>query len=209
MRAWILGLLTGDVVPRDGMQRPLLTSGSPTHAPVPRRASKQPIHITHVHQTVIRAKVPVVTAQLATSAESTHGLSCFERALSVPQGTIHPSASRWRHISKVQVAAGIAPHVHDGAMSFGTRMPAPLHTAEHDVATESDELDLLAIPPVVPVHTSRLEPTPPKVSQRVLDVIARNGVQQVATCHPATIFSPPPPPTPLVNTYVVLLGESI
>jgi hypothetical protein len=48
------GLLMGDVVPRDGLQRPLLTSGSPTHAPVPRRASKQPINITHVHQTVVQ-----------------------------------------------------------------------------------------------------------------------------------------------------------
>ena len=95
------GLLTGDVVPRDGMQRPLLTSGSPTHVPVPRRASKQPIHITHVHQTVIQAQpqVLVVAAQLATT-ESTHGLSCLERALSVPQGTIHPSASKWRHRNK-------------------------------------------------------------------------------------------------------------
>ena len=57
------GLLSGDVVPRDGMQRPLLTSGSPVHAPVPRRTGKQPIHITHVHQTVIQAQVPVVAAQ--------------------------------------------------------------------------------------------------------------------------------------------------
>ena len=34
------GLLLGDVVPRDGLQRPLLTSGSPVCTPVPRRASK-------------------------------------------------------------------------------------------------------------------------------------------------------------------------
>ena len=152
------GLLTGDMVPRDGMQRPLLTSGSPVHAPVPRRTSKQPIHITYVHQTVIQSQVPVVAAQLATTAESTHGLSCLERALSVPQGTSHPSSSRWRHRSKVQVAAGIAPHVHDGAIEFGTRLPAPLHTYGHDVPAEGDDLDLLATPPSEPVHTPCLEP---------------------------------------------------
>ena len=48
------GLLIGDVVPRDGLKRPLLTSGSPTHTPVPRRANKQPINVTHVHQTVVQ-----------------------------------------------------------------------------------------------------------------------------------------------------------
>ena len=37
------GLLTGDVVPRDGLQRPLLTSGSPTSAPVAKRASQLPM----------------------------------------------------------------------------------------------------------------------------------------------------------------------
>ena len=148
------GLLTGDVVPRDGLQRPLLTSGSPTSAPVAKRASTRPIHITHVHQTVIQASLPVATAQLATTAESTAGLSCLERALSVPQGSVHPSASRWRHRSKVQVAAGIAPHMHDGAMSFGTSMPAPMHAAARDVPMDSDELDLLAMPSPAPVQAS-------------------------------------------------------
>ena len=123
------GLLTGDVVPRDGLQRPLLTSGSPTSAPVAKRASKQPVHITHVHQTVFQSHLPVATAMLATTAESTAGLSCLERALSVPQGSVHPPASRWRHRSKAQAAAGIAPHMHDGAISFGTSMLAPMHTA--------------------------------------------------------------------------------
>ena len=64
-------MLTGDVVPRDGLQRPFLTSGSPTRAPVAKRASTQPVHITHVHQTVIQTHLPVATAQLATTAEST------------------------------------------------------------------------------------------------------------------------------------------
>ena len=48
------GLLMGEVFPRDGLQRPLLTTGSPTHAHVPRRTSKQPINVTHVHQTVVQ-----------------------------------------------------------------------------------------------------------------------------------------------------------
>ena len=63
------GLLTGDVVPRDGMQRPFLTSGSPTHAPAARRGSKQPTHITHVHQTIIQSCIPTTTcAHIATTA---------------------------------------------------------------------------------------------------------------------------------------------
>ena len=65
--------------------------------------------------------------------------------------------------------------------------------------TEGDELDFLAMPPIAPVHTTRLEPAAPKVSQRVRDAIARSGVQQVATSHTATIFSPPPPPMPHVQ----------
>ena len=86
------GLLTGDVVPRDGLQRPLLTSGSPTHAPVSCRTSKQPIHITHMHQTVIQNGGPVAAACSTTVAESTSGLSCLESALSAPQGSVYKPA---------------------------------------------------------------------------------------------------------------------
>ena len=74
----------------------------------------------------------------------------------------------------MQVAAGIAPHVHEGAMSFGTMLPAPLHAIERDVPTEGDKLDLLVMPPIAPVHTTRLEPAAPKLSQRVIDAIARS-----------------------------------
>jgi hypothetical protein len=116
------GLLTGDVVPRDGLQRPLLTSGSPTHAPVPRRASKQPINVTHVHQTVVQNFGPVATACPTTVAESTSGLSCLEAALHVPRGSVYAPASRWKHRNKWQVAAGVAPHAHEGAMAHGTSM---------------------------------------------------------------------------------------
>ena len=124
------GLLLGDVVPRDGLQRPLLTSGSPTRTPVPRRANKQPINVTHVHQTVVQHFGPVAAACPATVAEGTSGLSCLESTLAVPQGSVYKPASRWRHRSKAQVAAGVALHVHDGAISFGTSLPAIARTHE-------------------------------------------------------------------------------
>ena len=56
------GLLTGDVVPRDGFQRPVLTSGSPVRARASRRDGKQPVRVTHVHQTVIQTCAPVAVA---------------------------------------------------------------------------------------------------------------------------------------------------
>ena len=88
------GLLIGDVVPRDGLQRPLLTSGSPVHAPVPRRASKQPINVTHVHQTVVQNFGANFAACPTTVAEGTSGLSCLESTLAVPQGSVYEPASR-------------------------------------------------------------------------------------------------------------------
>ena len=88
------GLLNGDVVPRDGMQRPLLTSGSPTHAPVP-----------HVHQTVFQTFANDAPAGGATAAEGTSGLSQLERALHVPSGSIHPPAAKWKHRNKAMIAA--------------------------------------------------------------------------------------------------------
>ena len=63
------GLLLGDEVPRDGLQRPLLTSGSPLRTPVPRRANKQPINVTHIHQTVVQHFGPVQAACPTTVAE--------------------------------------------------------------------------------------------------------------------------------------------
>ena len=48
------GALLGDVVPRDGLQRPVLTSGSPVRARAGRRAPAQPVHVTHVHQNVFQ-----------------------------------------------------------------------------------------------------------------------------------------------------------
>ena len=95
------GLLTGDVVPRDGLQRPLLTSGSPAHAPVPRRASKQPINVTHVHQTVVQHFGANFAACPTPVAESTSGLACLEDALAVPRGSVYAPASRWKHRNHV------------------------------------------------------------------------------------------------------------
>ena len=174
------GLLLGDVVPRDGLQRPLLTSGSPTHTPVPRRASKQPINVTHVHQTVVQHFGPVAAAACpATVAEGTSGLSCLESALAVPRGSVYKPASRWRHRSKAQVAAGVAPHVHDGAISFGTSLPAPLHAPMSDVVTEDDCLDMIATPAIahVPTADSVTAAAPPS-TQHVRDVMARVLMQK-------------------------------
>ena len=99
------GLLLGDVVPRDGLQRPLLTTGSPTHAHVPRRASKQPINVTHVHQTVVQHFGPVPAACPATVAEGTSGLSCLESTLAVPQGSVYKPASRWHQAGQARLAS--------------------------------------------------------------------------------------------------------
>ena len=185
------GLLTGDVVPRDGLQRPMLTSGSPTNAPVPRRTSKQPIHITHVHQTVIQNCGPVATACPTTIAESTSGLLCLETALAVPQGSVYTPASRWRHRNKLQVAAGVAPHAHDGAMAFVTSMPAGMHTPSSDVAAIDDDLDILAMPAVTHVHTSgSLTMATPSTPQHVRDVMARVRMQQHEQSRPTTECTP-------------------
>jgi len=198
------GLLSGDVVPRDGLQRPLLTSGSPTSAPAAKRASKQPVHITHVHQTVFQTHLPVATAMLATAAESTAGLSCLERALSVPQGSVNPSASRWKHRSKAHVAAGIAPYAHDGTLSYGTMLPAPLPCATSEVPVESDGLDLLVTPSPAPVQVAGSEPAGPEMSQRVRDVIARGALQRSVPLTPIALVSPSiPSPMPQAR----LLGQ--
>jgi hypothetical protein len=148
------GLLLGDVVPRDGLQRPLLTSGSPARTPVPRRANKQPINVTHVHQTVVQHFGPVLATCPATVAEGTSGLSCLESTLAVPRGSVYKPASRWKHRSKAQVAAGVALQVHDGAISFGTSLPAPLHAPMSDVVTEDDCLDMIATPAIAHVPTA-------------------------------------------------------
>ena len=172
-------LLLGDEVPRDGLQRPLLTSGSPVRTPVPRRANRQPINVTHIHQTVVQQFGPVQAACPTTVAEGTSGLSCLESALAVPQGSVYKPASRWKHRSKPQVAAGMAPHVHDGAIAFGTSMPAPLHTPMSDVVAEADCLDMIATPAVyhVPTADSVSAATPPS-TQHVRDVLARMIMQK-------------------------------
>ena len=120
------GAMLGDVVPRDGLQRPVLTSGSPMRARAGRRAPAQPIHVTHVHQSVFQTFAPHAPAVEATAAEGTSGLSQLERALHVPSGSIHPPASKWKHRSKAMVAAGVPAHVHEGVMQCGSMLPMPL-----------------------------------------------------------------------------------
>ena len=176
---WRAGILQGFWVPRDGLQRPLLTSGSPTHTPVPRRASKQPINVTHVHQTVVQHFGPVAAACPTTVAEGTSGLSCLESALSVPQGSVYKPASRWKHRSKTQVAAGVAQHVHDGAIAFGTSLPAMLHAPTSDMVTTDDCLDMIATPAITPVHTAdSVTAAAPSIPQHVHDVMARLLIQK-------------------------------
>ena len=120
--------LMGDVVPRDGLQRPILTSGSPVRARASRRDDSRPTHVTHVHQTIIQASnsAPIAVAVEATAAEGTSGLSHLERALHVPSGSIHAPASKWKHRSKAMVAAGMPAHQHDGSMQCGSMLPPPL-----------------------------------------------------------------------------------
>ena len=82
-------IFSGDVVPRDGIQRPILTSGDGTHPHVPRAARENPVHATHIHQTVIQSTMPVTQVHVATPAEGTSGLTCLERALSARPGSIY------------------------------------------------------------------------------------------------------------------------
>ena len=142
-----------------------------------------------MHQTVFQTHLPVAAALLATTAESTAGLSCLERALSVPQGSVNPHESRWRHRSKAHVAAGIAPYTHEGAMAYGTMMPAPMQCAAAEAPLDCDGLDLLDMPSPTPVQAASPEPACPKVSQRVLDVIARCALQRSAVSTPVATFA--------------------
>ena len=51
---------SGDVVPRDGIQRPILVGSDAPRPRAPRAPQEQPVHVTHVHQTVIQSTLPVV-----------------------------------------------------------------------------------------------------------------------------------------------------
>ena len=195
MESMDFGLLTGDVVPRDGLQRPMLMSGSPTRAPVHRRTSKQPIHITHVHQTLIQNCGSVTTACPTTAAEGPSGLACLESALAVPRGSVYIPASRWKHRNTFQVAAGVEPHVHDGIIAFGTCMPAVWHTPSSDVATTDDDLRSLAMPAATHVHDAgSLAAAAPAVPQHVRNVLARARLQQHEQSRPTSHCTPTAPP---------------
>ena len=73
---------SGDVVPRDGIQRPILVGDDAPRPRAPRAPREQPVHVTHVHQTVIQSTLPVVQAHAATAAEGTSGPSLVSSELS-------------------------------------------------------------------------------------------------------------------------------
>ena len=118
----------------------------------------------------------MATAHVATAAEGTSGLTCLERALSAPTGSIYKPASKWRHRSKCQVASGAAPHTPSGAISFGT-VPLPSLPQPQPC---TDALDILATP-APPIASIPLTCTPRVMPRQVLDVIARAPPTQVAT----------------------------
>ena len=184
--------LMGDVVPRDGLQRPILTSGSPVRSRASRRGDSRPTHVTHVHQTIIQApkSAPIAVAVEATAAEGTSGLSHLERALRVPRGSIHAPASRWKHRSKAMVAAGMPAHQHDGAMQCGSMLPPPLlHVPPPSTAGPEPALMIEYVPPVSVVP---LTPSPAHGSQHARDAIARMTAQVTTHCATTHNFAPVP-----------------
>ena len=52
-------IFSGDVVPRDGIQRPILIGSDAPRPRASRAPREQSVHVTHVHQTVIQSTLPV------------------------------------------------------------------------------------------------------------------------------------------------------
>ena len=161
-------IFSGDVVPRDGVQRPILIGSDGPRPRASRAPREQPVHVTHVHQTVIQSTLPVVQAHAATAAEGTSGLTCLERALSVRQGSIYKPTSKWRHRSKSQVESGVPPHTQDGTLSFGTSLLQ--QTVQPH--TEADDLDMIATPAATHTPHTTLLPNPHAMPAQVMEVIA-------------------------------------
>ena len=181
------GALLGDVVPRDGLQRPVLTSGSPVRARAGRRAPAQPTHVTHVHQNVFQTFGNHPVAVETTAADGSSGLSQLERALHVSSGSIHPPASKWRHRSKAMVAAGVPAHGHDGVMECGSMLPMPLpHAALPAETCQVPVLTIEHVPqPVVVPLTPHADPGP----RRAADAIAR--MTALAKSHSLVVIHQP------------------
>ena len=167
---------SGDVVPRDGIQRPILIGGDAPGPRTPRAQREQPVHVTHVHQTVIQSTMPVAQAHAATAAEGTSGLTCLERALSVRPGSIYKPTPKWRHRSKSQVESGVPPHTHNGTLAFGTHLPQ--HTPQPP--TKADDLDMIATPTATHTPNTTLEPTPHAMPAQVMELIARANARKHA-----------------------------
>ena len=154
---------SGDVVPRNGIQRPILIGGDGTRPHAPRAAREKPVHVTHIHQTIIQSTMPVAQVHVATPSEGTSGLTCLERALSARPGSIYKPTSKWRHRTKAQVESGVPHHAQNGTLSFGTLLPpqdlqppsamrsGPTGDAHHSYPSQFAQREPLSC---TPVHTS-------------------------------------------------------
>ena len=130
-------IFSGDVVPRDGIQRPILIGGDGPRPRASRAPREQPVHVTHVHQTVIQSTMPVAQAHAATAAEGTSGLTCLERALSVRPGSIYKPTSKWRHRSKSQVESGVPPHTQMARLHLGPVCSSRHHSHPRRLTTST------------------------------------------------------------------------
>ena len=176
-------IFSGDVVPRDGIQRPVLVGSDGPVPRAPRASREKPVHVTHVHQTIIQATMPVATAHVATAAEGTSGLTCLERALSVPPGSIYKPVSKWRHRNKGQMGGGVPPHAQDGTLAYGMMLPPHVVAqVEGDVPPQPDLMEILATPIPACLPSEPLACMPVHVPHQVLEAIARaKGQGQVST----------------------------
>ena len=169
-------IFSGDVVPRDGIQRPILTGGDGTRPHARRAVREKPVHVTHVHQTVIQSTLPVAQVHVTTPAEVTLGLTCLERAISARPGSICKPTSKWRHRTKAQVESGVPPHAPNGTLSFGTN----LLQQTVQLQPEADVLDMIATPAASHMQDTPLLPTPCAMRAQVLKLIALAKVRKHA-----------------------------
>ena len=89
--------------PRDGVQRPLLFSDTPSLPPSRDRRRRGPhpvIHVTHVHQTVLQTATPTAVATPLAAAAVDRTLEGLEGALSLRPGSLSHPPSRWHHRPK-------------------------------------------------------------------------------------------------------------
>ena len=83
---------------------------------------------------------------------------------------------------------------------------APLLAAASDA---HDAMDLLCMPHPEPAHATYAEPAASKISQRVLDAIARSAVEQGTPCAAITTLIPTPTPTPTAQVRGGRIAEAM